>query len=104
MRLVFQSPPSLGYSASDEIVDPNETVLPIDPRPGARWVLHVTRADGPVLRPIDLDIDFSSDGERVPAPYEELLYAARRGDQSHFTRGDSVEERGFARRSAVRPG
>ena len=104
VRLVFQSPPSLGYSASDEIVDPNETVLPIDPRPGARWVLHATRADGPGLRPIDLDVDFSSDGERVPAPYEELLYAARRGDQSHFTREDSVEERGFARRSGVRPG
>jgi len=92
VRLVFQSPPSLGFSASDEIVDPNEIVLLIDPRPGARWVLHAKRADGPGLRPIDLDVDFSSDGERVPAPYEELLYAAMRGDQSHFTREDSVEE------------
>ena len=92
VRLVFESPPSLGFSASDEIVDPNEIVLLIDPRPGARFVLHAKRADGPGLRPIDLDGDFSSDGERVPAPYEELLYAAIRGDQSHFTREDSVEE------------
>jgi len=92
VRLVFKSPPSLGFSASGEIVDPNEIVLLIDPRPGARWVLHAKRTDGPGLRPIDLDVDFSSDAERVPAPYEELLYAAIRGDQSHFTREDSVEE------------
>jgi len=92
VRLVFKSPPSLGFSGSDEIVDPNEIVLLIDPRPGARWVLHAKRADGPGLRPIDLDVDFGSDGERVPAPYEELLYAAMAGDQGHFTREDSVEE------------
>ena len=29
---------------------------------------------------------------KVAAPYEELLYAAIRGDQGHFTREDSVEE------------
>ena len=92
VRLIFRSPPSLGFSTSDESVDPNEIVLLIDPRPGARWVLNAKRADGPGLRPIDLDVDFGSDGERVPAPYEELLYAAIQGDQSHFTREDSVEE------------
>jgi len=92
VRLVFRAPPSLGFSASEETVDPNQIVLLIDPRPGARWVLHAKRSDGPGLRSIDLDMDFSSDGERIPAPYEELLYAAMRGDQSHFTREDSVEE------------
>jgi glucose-6-phosphate 1-dehydrogenase len=92
VRLIFRSPPSLGFSASDENVDPNQIVLLIDPRPGARWVLQAKQSDGPGLRPIDLDVDFGSDGERVPAPYEELLYAAIRGDQSHFTREDSVEE------------
>ena len=92
VRLIFRSPPSLGFSASDESVDPNQIVLLIDPRPGARWVLHAKQADGPGLRPIDLDVDFGKDGERAPAPYEELLYAAIRGDQSHFTREDSVEE------------
>ena len=35
VRLIFRSPPSLGFSTSDEIVDPNEIVLLIDPRPGA---------------------------------------------------------------------
>ena len=92
VRLVFRSPPSLGFSASEESVDPNEIVLLIDPRAGARWVLHAKRSDGPGLRPIDLDVDFGTDGERVPAPYEELLYAAMQGDQAHFSREDSVEE------------
>jgi glucose-6-phosphate 1-dehydrogenase len=92
VRLIFRAPPSLGFSTSDEIVDPNEIVLLIDPRAGARWVLHAKRTDGPGLRPIDLDVDFGSDDQRVPAPYEELLYAAMQGDQGHFSREDSVEE------------
>ena len=92
VRLIFRAPPSLGFSASDEIVDPNQIVLLIDPRAGARWVMHAKRTDGPGLRPIELDVDFGSDGERVPAPYEELLYAAMQGDQGHFSREDSVEE------------
>jgi glucose-6-phosphate 1-dehydrogenase len=92
VRLVFKSPPSLGFSASVDDVDPNQIVLLIDPRPGARWVLHAKRSDGPGLRSIDLDVDFTSDGERIPTPYEVLLYAAMQGDQSDFTREDSVEE------------
>jgi glucose-6-phosphate 1-dehydrogenase len=92
VRLVFKTPPSLGFSESEDDVDPNQIVLLIDPRPGARWVLHAKRSEGPGLRPIDLDVDFASDGERIPAPYEVLLHAAMQGDQSNFTREDSVEE------------
>jgi glucose-6-phosphate 1-dehydrogenase len=92
VRLVFQVPPFLGFSASDEIIEPNQIVLLIDPRAGARWVLHAKRTDGPGLRPIDLDVDFGTGIERIPAPYEELFYAAMQGDQGHFTREDSVEE------------
>ena len=92
VRIIFKTPPSLGFSTSEDDADPNQIVLLIDPRPGARVVLHAKRTDGPGLRPIDLDMDFGSDGERIPAPYEELLYAAMQGDQSHFTREDSVEE------------
>ena len=92
VRLIFRSPPSMGFSESDQIVDPNEIVLLIDPRAGARWVLHAKKTDGPGLRAIDLDVDFGSDRERVPAPYEELLYAAMCGDQGNFSREDSVEE------------
>jgi glucose-6-phosphate 1-dehydrogenase len=92
VRLIFRAAPSLGFSQSDDAVDPNQIVLLIDPRAGARWVLHAKRTDGPGLRPLDMDVDFGADGERVPAPYEELLYAAMQGDQSHFSREDSVEE------------
>ena len=92
VRLIFRPAPALGFSDSDEKVAPNQIVLLIDPRAGARWVLHAKRTDGPGLRPIDLDVDFVGDGERVPAPYEVLLYAAMQGDQSHFSREDSVEE------------
>ncbi len=92
VRLIFRAAPPLGFSDSDDSVEPNQLVLLIDPRAGARWVLHAKRTDGPGLRPIELDADFGTDGERVPAPYEELLYAAMQGDQTHFSREDSVEE------------
>ncbi len=92
VRLVFKTPPSLGFSESDDDLEPNQIVLLIDPRPGARFKLHAKRSDGPGLRPIDLDVDFASDGERIPAPYEVLLHAAMQGDQNDFTREDSVEE------------
>jgi glucose-6-phosphate 1-dehydrogenase len=92
VRLIFRAAPSLGFSDSDERVEPNQLVLLIDPRAGARWVLHAKRTDGPGLRPIELDVDFGTDGERVPTPYEELLHAAMAGDQTHFSREDSVEE------------
>lgn len=68
VRLVFKNPPSLGFSSSEDDVDPNQIVLLIDPHPGARWVLHAKRSDGPRLRPIELDVDFSTGGQRIPAP------------------------------------
>jgi Glucose-6-phosphate dehydrogenase, C-terminal domain len=34
VRVIFRAPPSLDFSASDQIVDPNEIVLLIDPRAG----------------------------------------------------------------------
>ncbi len=92
VRLIFRAAPPLGFSQSDERVDPNQIVLLIDPRAGARWVLHARRTDGPGLRPIDLDVDFGTEGDRPPAPYEVLLHAAMQGDQGHFSREDSVEE------------
>jgi glucose-6-phosphate 1-dehydrogenase len=92
VRLIFKKPPALGFSAADDEVEPNQIVLLIDPHPGARFKLHGKRSDGPGLRPIDLDVDFETNGERIPAPYEVLLYAAMQGDQNDFTREDSVEE------------
>ena len=92
VRVVFKVPPPLGFSATARRADANQIVLLIDPRPGVRLVLHAKRVDGPGLQTVDLDMDFTSIGERIPTPYEELLHAALLGDQSHFTREDSVEE------------
>ena len=49
-------------------------------------------ADGPGLRPVQLDMEFASMGGEGPTPYEVLLEAAMRGDSSHFARQDAVEE------------
>lgn len=92
VRVVFKEPPSLGFASDMDHVDPNQFVLVIDPHPAARMILHAKAINGPGLRPVELDMDLSDDGERVPAPYEVLLYAAMQGDRSHFTREDSVEE------------
>ena len=92
VRVVFKEPPSLGFSSEMDEVDPNQFVLLIDPYPAARLILHAKAVDGPGLRPVNLDIDLRNRGESVPAPYEVLLHAAMQGDQSHFTREDSVEE------------
>jgi glucose-6-phosphate 1-dehydrogenase len=92
VRIVFKSPPSLGFSASSARTEPNQMILLVDPRPGTRLMLQAKDTDGPGLRPVELDMDFSSSGHRLPAPYEVLLHAAMVGDQNHFTREDSVEE------------
>ncbi|MEO6822393.1 MAG: glucose-6-phosphate dehydrogenase [Candidatus Nanopelagicales bacterium] len=91
VRVVFKNPPSLGFTAGGPRPQSNQLVLLVDPHPGARLVLQAKRADGPGLRRVALDMDFSPD-EPMPSPYEVLLHAAMVGDQSHFTREDSVEE------------
>jgi glucose-6-phosphate 1-dehydrogenase len=92
VRIVFRTPPALLFSASVDRADANQLVLLIDPRAGARLVLHAKQVDGPGLRPVELEMELGADGERVPAPYEELLRAAMVGDRTHFTREDSLEE------------
>ena len=54
--------------------------------------MHAKAADGPGLRPIQLDMEFAEDGGEGPTPYEVLLSAAMRGDSSNFARQDAVEE------------
>ena len=54
------------------------------------WDAH--RADGEGPRPITLDMTFADEGGEAPTPYEVLLLDALRGNGSHFTRQDGVEE------------
>jgi glucose-6-phosphate 1-dehydrogenase len=49
-------------------------------------------ADVRGLRPLWLDVNFSSLGGEAPTAYEVLLRAAMAGDSGHFAREDAVEE------------
>jgi glucose-6-phosphate 1-dehydrogenase len=93
VRVVFNTTPWLGFVPKGAPrPEPNQLVLRIGPRPGARMRMQAKDADGPGLRPVQLDMEFASFGGEGPTPYEVLLDAAMRGDSSHFARQDAVEE------------
>jgi len=93
LRLLFKHPPRLGFIAfQHRRPEPSQIVFKIDPTTGIRIVLDAMRADAPGPREVELDIEFAEAGGEGPAPYEVLLHAALRGDSSHFTREDGVEE------------
>ncbi len=93
VRVVFNTTPWLGFVPRHAPrPEPNQLVLRIGPRPGARFRMQAKEADGPGLRPVQLDMEFASMGGEGPTPYEVLLDAAIHGDASHFARQDAVEE------------
>ena len=93
VRVVFKTTPWLGFQARDAPRPPaDELVLRIGPQPGARLQLQAKAPDADALRTVPLDMEFASVGGEGPTPYEVLLDAVMRGDQSHFAREDVVEE------------
>jgi glucose-6-phosphate 1-dehydrogenase len=93
VRIIFHRPPSLGFvPKGTPRPEPNQILLRIDPRPGAKLRLVAQQADGRGLRPIELDVNFATMGGEGPTPYEVLLQAAMSGDSSYFAREDFVEE------------
>jgi len=93
VRVVFQRTPWLGFVPRDAPrPEPNQLVLRIGPRPGARLRLQAKAAEGFGLRPVELDMEFASMGGEGPTPYEVLLLAALHGEAEHFARQDAVEE------------
>jgi glucose-6-phosphate 1-dehydrogenase len=90
LRLVFKHPPKLGFAAFDQTLEPNQLVVKLDPSTGIRLELVAHRADGP--GPIELDMEFASEGGEGATPYEVLLHAALVGHSIRFTRQDAVEE------------
>ena len=93
VRVVFNTTPWLGFVPRDAPrPEANQLVLRIGPKPGARMRMQAKDADGPGLRPVQLDMEFASMGGEGPTPYEVLLDAAMRGQSSHFARQDAVEE------------
>ena len=93
VRVVFNTTPWLGFVPKDSPrPEPNQLVLRIGPKPGARLRMQAKAADEAALRSVQLDMEFESFGGEGPTPYEVLLEAAMRGDSSHFARQDAVEE------------
>ena len=93
VRVVFNTTPWLGFVPKDSPrPEPNQLVLRIGPKPGARLRMQAKAADEAALRSVQLDMEFASFGGEGPTPYEVLLDAAMRGNSSHFARQDAVEE------------
>jgi glucose-6-phosphate 1-dehydrogenase len=93
VRIVFSTTPWLGFVPRDAPrPEPNQLVLRIGPKPGARLRMQAKAADADALRSVQLDMEFAEFGGEGPTPYEVLLAAAMRGDASHFARQDAVEE------------
>jgi glucose-6-phosphate 1-dehydrogenase len=92
VRVIFKRPPRLGFLAGVDRPAPNHFVLRIDPHPGTTLQLQSLRAGEPGIHTVDLDLELAAQGIDAPTAYEELLAAALRGDRSHFTRQDAVEE------------
>ena len=93
VRVVFNTTPWLGFVPKDSPrPEPNQLVLRIGPKPGARLRMQAKAADEAALRSVQLDVEFASFGGEGPTPYEVLLDAAMRGNSSHFARQDAVEE------------
>jgi glucose-6-phosphate 1-dehydrogenase len=93
VRVVFNTTPWLGFVPKDAPrPEPNQIVLRIGPRPGARLRMQAKHAEEDALRSVQLDMEFAAFGGEGPTPYEVLLEAAMHGDASHFARQDAVEE------------
>jgi glucose-6-phosphate 1-dehydrogenase len=93
LRVVFREAPLPSFlPAGQRQPVPNQLVVRIDRGAAVRIVLDARRADAQVPREVDLDVEFADEGGEGPTPYEVLLNDALRGDSTHFTRQDSVEE------------
>ena len=93
LRLLFKHPPRVHFlDPSHRRPATNQIVFKIDPSTGIRLILDAQRADKSGANEIEFDVEFSQEGGEGATPYEVLLQAALRGDATHFTRQDNVEE------------
>ncbi len=90
IRVIFRSAPKLAFLP--RAVEPDELVLRIDPHPGAQLIIQAKKPGENDTRTVDLSLKFAEQLGDAPEPYERLLSDALRGDPSHFTREDGVEE------------
>ena len=93
LRLVFKEPPPIGYSANGrKKAEPDQLVVRLHPTTGIRLLVDAQRDDDISPEQINLDRDFSLEGDEGPTAYEVLLHAAMVGDSTRFTRQDNIEE------------
>ncbi|HYI50737.1 MAG TPA: glucose-6-phosphate dehydrogenase [Microbacterium sp.] len=92
VRLVFKTPPTLGFGLRDADSQPDQLVIRLDPSTGMRILLNAQRADAAKPGHVSLDMEFASEGGEGPTPYEVLLLAALRGGRARFGRQDTIEE------------
>jgi glucose-6-phosphate 1-dehydrogenase len=92
LRLVFNTPPRLGFHIAKRTPEPSQLVIKLDPVTGVRLHLEAQHADSREPEQITLDMEFSQQGGEGATPYEVLLHAAMNGNSLRFTRQDSVEE------------
>jgi glucose-6-phosphate 1-dehydrogenase len=93
LRLVFHHPPRLNLRAGQRRTpEPDQLVIRLDPSTGVRLLVEGRRAGVFEPEQIHLDMEFAKEIGEAPTPYEVLLLAAMRGDDTRFTRQDEVEE------------
>ncbi len=92
VRLVFKTPPTLGFGLRDADSQPDQLVMRLDPSTGTRIMLNAQRADAAKPSLVSLDMEFATEGGEGPTPYEVLLLAALRGGRARFGRQDTIEE------------
>jgi glucose-6-phosphate 1-dehydrogenase len=92
LRLVFRTPPKLGFAAPARRPEPDQLVVKLDPTTGIRLLAEAQRGDRSEPEQITMDMEFADEGGEGPTPYEVLLHAAMLGDSRRFTRQDGVEE------------
>jgi glucose-6-phosphate 1-dehydrogenase len=92
LRLVFRTPPRLGFHNATRRPEPSQLVIKLDPTTGVRLLIEAQHADTPQPEQISLDMEFAREGGEGATPYEVLLRAAMLGDSTRFARQDSVEE------------
>jgi glucose-6-phosphate 1-dehydrogenase len=91
VNVIFKRPPRLGVGPRSH-PEPNQLVIRIDPRPGARIRFLAKRAGEEAYEPADLTVLFERKPGDDPEPYERLLDDALRGNSQLFTREDSIEQ------------
>jgi glucose-6-phosphate 1-dehydrogenase len=93
VRLVFRHPPRLPFAEPGHRRPmPDQLIVRLDPTTGINFQLDALRADHSGPAEIELPMRFADEGGEAPTPYEVLLGAALRGDQTRFARQDAIEE------------